>query len=122
MVTRVLIYALVLVCAIGITQTLRLHAATARAAVADLRVEALVRATAEWEASTYALSVSLATCQEQWNDVRLRGNAALAQAQRQRDIARDALGQWRARWDARAADCGAALAATDGACAALEGY
>lgn len=122
MVTRVLIYALALVCAIGITQTLRLHAATERAAVAELRAEALARSAAEWETSTYALSVSLATCQEQWNDVRLRGNAALAQAQRQRDIALDALGQWRARWDARAADCGAALAATDGACAALEGY
>lgn len=122
MVTRVLIYALALVCAIGITQTLRLHAATERAAVAELRVEALARSAAEWETSTYALSVSLATCQAQWDDVRLRGNAALAQAQRQRDIALDALRQWRARWDARAADCSAALAATDGACAALEGY
>lgn len=122
MVTRVLIYALVLVCAIGITQTLRLHEATERAAVAELRAKVLAHSAAEWETSTYALSVLLATCQAQWDDVRLRGNAALAQAQHQRDIALDALGQWRARWDARAADCGAALAATDGACAALEGY
>ena len=122
MVTRVLIYALVLACAIGITQTLRLHEATDRAAVAELRAKVLAHSAAEWETSTYALSVSLARCQEQWNDVRLRGNAALAQARRSRDIVLDALRQWRARWDARAADCSAALAATDAACAALEDY
>lgn len=103
-------------------QTLRLREARAVATAAELRAESALLVAADWEAATLTASTALATCQAQWADVQQRGADALAQAQRHRDIALDALDTWRARWAEITTDCSAALAATDAACVELEGY
>lgn len=100
----------------------RLSAARADVDVARLQTQVAQLIGAEWQAATGTLTGSLATCQSQWQDVTTRAATALAQAERQRLAARAVADQWRVRWDARATDCSAALAALDVPCAALEGY
>lgn len=120
--TRILLATILLLAAAALVQTLRLSEATSRADAAALRAAAAARAGDEWEAATYTIATALTRCQAQWVEAKQRGADALAQARRDRAAARDALDGWQARWDARAADCSAALAATDAACAALEDY
>lgn len=92
------------------------------AGAAATTIQSLRESSDSWETATLDAHRALAQCQDQWAEATVKAARAEATAEQGRREAQRVLAAFSVRNDARGAECSAALAVLDTACAELGGY